>query len=80
LDDGGSPISLFPSGAHFTMNLTDFYNQVSRLADTDKTKINVADTKRVLSIAFAELEKMDASELADTLSKGISQAKKKRGK
>jgi hypothetical protein len=62
------------------MNLTDFYNQVSRLADTDKTKINVADSKRVLSIAFAELEKMDASELADTLSKGISQAKKKRGK
>jgi hypothetical protein len=62
------------------MNLTDFYNQVSRLADTDKTKINVADTKRVLSIAFAELEKMDASEMADTIAKGLAQAKKKRGK
>jgi hypothetical protein len=73
-------ISLFPSGAHFPMNLTDFYNQVSRLADTDKTKINVADTKRVLSIAFAELEKMDASEMADTIAKGLAQAKKKRGK
>jgi hypothetical protein len=62
------------------MKITDFYNEVSRRVDTATTKINVAETKRVLSEAFIVLEKMDAAELADTIAKGLAQAKKKRGK
>lgn len=62
------------------MKLTDFYNEVSRRADTDKTAITVADTKRVLSEAFLVLAEMDSSEFADTVSKGVTQAKKKLAK
>lgn len=62
------------------MKLTDFYNEVSRRTDTAKTKINVAETKRVLSEAFAVMAKMDAAELADTLAKGLATAKKKSAK
>ncbi|MCA9071023.1 MAG: hypothetical protein KDA84_18980 [Planctomycetaceae bacterium] len=62
------------------MKLTDFYNQVAGLVDTDTTKINVAETKRVLAIAFSLLEQMDATEMADTIAKGLAQAKKKRTK
>ena len=59
------------------MRLTDFYHEVARQADTAKTSITVAETKRVLSEAFVVLAKMDAAEFADTISKGVSQAKKK---
>lgn len=62
------------------MKLTDFYNQVAGLVDTDTTKINVAETKRVLAIAFGVLEQMDAAEMADTIAKGLAQAKKKMAK
>jgi len=62
------------------MKLTDFYNEVSRLVDTDKTKINAAETKRVLSVGFDLLSQMDAAEMADTISKGLTSAKKKRSK
>ncbi len=59
------------------MKLTDFYNEVSRVSDTAKTGINVADTKRVLAVAFSVLAKMDAAECADTVAKGLATAKKK---
>ncbi len=59
------------------MKLNDFYNEVSRRTDTDKTAISVAETKRVLSEAFMVLAKMDAAESADTISKGLTTAKKK---
>ncbi|APZ94627.1 hypothetical protein [Fuerstiella marisgermanici] len=62
------------------MKLTDFYNTVSRRVDTDKTSISVADTKRVLSEAFLELANMDAAEFADTVAKGLAQAKKKQAR
>ena len=62
------------------MKLTDFYNEVSRRADTNKTEISVADTKRVLSEDFLVLAGMDATELADTISKGLTTAKKKLSK
>lgn len=62
------------------MKLTDFYNQVARLVDTTNTGINVAETKRVLSTAFEQLEEMDPADMADTLAKGLAQAKKKRAK
>ncbi|XZE55898.1 hypothetical protein SH139x_001947 [Planctomycetaceae bacterium SH139] len=59
------------------MKLTEFYNEVAKRADTDKTAINVADTKRVLSEAFLLLAQMDAADLSDTIAKGVAQAKKK---
>ncbi len=59
------------------MKLTDFYNEVSRHVDTGKTQINVAETKRVLATAFELLSKMSADEMADTVSKGLTQAKKR---
>lgn len=59
------------------MKLSDFYNEVSRSVDTDKTEITVAETKRVLSEAFIMLAKMDAAEAFDTVNKGIATAKKK---
>lgn len=62
------------------MKLTDFYNEVSRHVDTDKTEITVADTKRVLSEAFLLLAKMDAAECVDTIAKGLATAKKKLAK
>ncbi|QDU74928.1 hypothetical protein Pan97_19480 [Bremerella volcania] len=62
------------------MKLTDFYNEVSRSVDTAKTEISVAETKRVLSEAFLLLAKMDAAEAFDTVSKGITTAKKKLSK
>lgn len=62
------------------MKLTDFYNEVSRRVDTEKTAITVAETKRVLSEAFLILAAMDAAEFADTVSKGVSQAKRKAAK
>lgn len=61
------------------MKLTDFYNEVAKRADTSKTDINVADTKRVLSEAFLVLCELDAAELADTIAKGLATAKKKKG-
>ena len=54
-----------------------FYNEVSRRVDTDNTAISVAETKRVLSEAFMVLAGMDAAESADTISKGLTTAKKK---
>ena len=62
------------------MKLNDFYNEVSRRVDTDKTAISAAETKRVLSEAFLVLAEMDATELADTISKGLTTAKKKLSK
>ncbi len=59
------------------MKLPDFYNEVSRHTDTGKTQINVAETKRVLSVAFQVLCKMDSAEAADTIAKGLAVAKKK---
>lgn len=59
------------------MKVTEFYNEVSRLVDTDKTKINVAETKRVLASAFLVLAKMDAADSADTIAKALAAAKKK---
>lgn len=62
------------------MKLTDFYNEVSRRVDTDKTAISVAETKRVLSEAFLVLAGLDAAESADTISRGLTTAKKKLSK
>ena len=60
------------------MTLTDFYNEVSRRADTDKVKISVAETKRVLSEAFKVLAEQDTATCFDLIAKGISTAAKKK--
>ena len=62
------------------MKVTEFYDEVSRRVDTDKTKINVAETKRVLSQGFRLLATLSAAELVDTLSKLISAADKANAK
>ena len=58
------------------MKVNDFYNEVARRADTEGTKINVADTKRVLSQAFKLLNEMNAADAADTIAKALAAAAK----
>ena len=59
------------------MTLKEFYDEVSRSSDTAKTKINVADTDRVLSEAFKVLARMNAASCADVIAKGLLKAQKK---
>ena len=61
------------------MNVNEFYNEVSRKVDTDKTAIGVAETKRVLSEAFKILAAMPTAEAFDVVAKAISNAAKKLG-
>ncbi|MEQ8209984.1 MAG: hypothetical protein RH917_09145 [Lacipirellulaceae bacterium] len=61
----------------FAMNLSQFYNEVARKADTKGTSISAAETKRVLSEMFLLLAKMDATDATAILSKGLTAAKKK---
>ena len=62
------------------MKLTDFYTQVSRRVDTGKTKINAAETRRVLSEAFMVLSKLKGPEMADVVAKGLAPAARKKTK
>lgn len=59
------------------MNLTDFYNEVSRQTDTKGTAINVAETKRVLACAFAVLQSLSCAEATNLVAKGLAAAAKK---
>jgi hypothetical protein len=59
------------------MKLSEFYDEVARRADTDRTKITAADTRRVLSEAFKVLVKLDAATCSDELAKGLETAAKK---
>ncbi|MEI8021956.1 MAG: hypothetical protein WCH39_27345 [Schlesneria sp.] len=59
------------------MNVNDFYNEVSRKVDTDKTSIGVAETKRVLSEAFKILAALPTADAFDIVAKAISKAAKK---
>jgi hypothetical protein len=59
------------------MTLNEFYDEVARKADTDKTKISAAETKRVLSEAFKILAPLDAATVTELIAKGLSTAKKK---
>jgi hypothetical protein len=56
------------------MTLNDFYNEVSRHADVDTLKINAADTRRVVHVAFGILAKMDPVTLMTVLAKGMEKA------
>ncbi|HMP18268.1 MAG TPA: hypothetical protein PKD72_14685 [Gemmatales bacterium] len=59
------------------MKLSEFYDAVSRKADTGKTKINVAETKRVLSEAFKILAKLDNASMLEVIARGLANAAKK---
>jgi hypothetical protein len=60
------------------MTLTEFYDEVARRADTAKTKINAAETRRVLAEAFKVLAALDSASFAEVVSKGLTTAKKKK--
>lgn len=60
------------------MTLTEIYNEVSRMADTKGTQINVAETKRVLATFFDVLEDCTALEAAQIINAGLSAASKRR--
>jgi len=62
------------------MNLTEFYNEVSRHTDTDTLKIGASETKRVLAVMFSILAKQDAATAASIVAKGLEQAAKKAAK
>ncbi len=62
------------------MKLADFYHEVARRADTAKTQISVAETKRVLSEAFLVLAEQNAADCSDTIAKGLAAAQKKLAK
>ena len=61
-----------------SITLSDVYNDVARKADTDKLKINAAETKRVLASFFDVLEDLSAADAADIIAKGLKQAKGRR--
>lgn len=60
------------------MKISDFYNEVARKVDTAGTKINVAETKRVLAVAFQMLAAMPAAEALDTVAKAMASSSKKK--
>lgn len=57
------------------MKLTEFYNEVSRRADTDGTKISAAETRRVLSEAFGLLSELGQHDCLGILYKGVALAR-----
>jgi hypothetical protein len=59
------------------MTLNEFYDAVARVADTAKTKISAAETRRVLSEAFKVLATLDGPSLTVLLAKGLQNAKTK---
>lgn len=61
------------------MKLTEFYDAVARRADMAKIEVGAADTRRVLSEAFAVLAKMSAQDVLNTVAQGVNKAKAKRG-
>jgi hypothetical protein len=62
------------------MTLTEMYNEVSRRADTAGTKINVAETKRVLSEMFGVLNELEADEAVAVVAAGLRVNRKKKGR
>lgn len=54
--------------------LSDIYDQVSRKADTQGVKINVAETKRVLACFFDVLEDYKPADAFDFVAKGLKRA------
>lgn len=55
-------------------SLNEIYDKVSRNADTQGTKINVAKTKRVIACFFDALEDHSAANRFDFVAKGLKGA------
>lgn len=62
------------------MTLTELYNEVSRRVDTKGTKINVAETKRVLSEMFCVLSDLNTDEAVAVVAAGLKRNRVKKGK
>jgi hypothetical protein len=60
-------------------DLSEFYNEVSRITDTDETKINVAETKRVLACAFDVLRKKPAKDVMGLIAAGLEASHRRSG-
>lgn len=60
------------------MRLADFMNDVARQADTAGLKINTADTRRVLAIAFDCLSRVSPSVMCNVIGQGCKKAEKRR--
>ncbi len=56
------------------ISLTEFYNKVTRRADMEGLKINVADTKHVILCFFDVLEGYPAGVAFDLVAKGLKRA------
>ena len=62
------------------MKLTDLYNEVSRRSDTKGTKINVSETKRVLSELFCVLSELPTDEAVSVIASGMKRNRIKNSK
>jgi hypothetical protein len=62
------------------MKVNDFFNEVARRADTAGTQINVAETRRVLAVAFDLMAELDGDELMEFLARALAQARKRAAK
>ena len=60
------------------MTLTELYNEVSRRVDTKGTKINVAETKRVLSEMFCVLSDLSTDEAVAVVAAGLKRNRTKK--
>lgn len=60
------------------MTLRDFYAEVASKADTQGTKINAAETNRVLACMFDVLEDKSPAEAFELINKGLAQAARRR--
>ena len=54
--------------------LNDIYNKVASKADTQRIKINAAETKRVLACFFDVLEDYNSAEAFDLVAKGLKRS------
>ena len=61
-----------------TTNLNDFYNEVSRRADTEGLQINAAETKRVVACFFDVLQDYPPPIAMDLIAKGLKRAAARR--
>lgn len=61
------------------IDMTEFYTEVSRCADTPEQQIDVADVSRVLAKAFDVLADKDPSYALRVFARGIELASSRRG-
>jgi hypothetical protein len=60
------------------MKLAEFYSKIAKKADSDKLKINAADTNRVCARFFDELIRLSTDDAQDTLAKGLAATAKRK--